>query len=440
MSAIPAAGGGSGSATASAMDAGFRPRPVAGVEVADAPADQGGGYIIYRRQSGTYLHVDAGNQFLWSQMNGERTLVDLAIAYSTAFGQFPFERLTALIAELRTSGLIEADSLAPAEASRVEGRLIAGIRKFSRTAIQREFNIKYSDVFFAALYQRGGRLLFTRVGLTLLGLIAALGLAAFLYQEPSPTRDLLDVNGSYGVGLLVLMFSSPIVFFIHESAHALSCSALGGRVRRAGMLFYMGSIAFFVDTTDIWLRGRTARILVSLAGPLSNVLVGGVISIIVLTAPESYLDEALYQVAYVAYIGAIFNLNPLLELDGYYALMDAVKLPGLRKRSFAFVREQLWSAIRAGRRLTRDERIFTGYGLLAGLYTVSTIGLAAYIWQNEAGRMFEKVVSGRDLLTTVVVGGLMFMAGTSLVFGLGARAIVLVDDTAQKLRRSAARV
>ena len=38
----------------------------------------------------------------------------------------------------------------------------------------------------------------------------------------------------------------------------------------------------------------------------------------------------IYQIGFLAYLTVFVNLNPLLELDGYFMLMDWLEMPGLR--------------------------------------------------------------------------------------------------------------
>ena len=113
------------------------------------------------------------------------------------------------------------------------------------------------------------------------------------------------------------------------------------------MMFYYGMPAFFVDVSDMWMAPRVPRILVSLAGPIVNVIIGSTLVILVAVLPPSTGTQVLFQAAFVAYLGALLNLNPLLELDGYYVLMDWLEMPKLRQKSFAFVRKDLLAKIRA---------------------------------------------------------------------------------------------
>ena len=59
------------------------------------------------------------------------------------------------------------------------------------------------------------------------------------------------MNDSFGLGIVVLVLASFVVIFWHESGHALTCKAFGRRIRKAGMMFYFGMPAFFVDVSDM---------------------------------------------------------------------------------------------------------------------------------------------------------------------------------------------
>ena len=70
------------------------------------------------------------------------------------------------------------------------------------------------------------------------------------------------------------------------------------------------------------------------ARPADLMLGGAVRAGLRLAAPGSVRD-VLFQVAFGGYVGALFNLNPLLERDGYHVLVDLLREPGLRRRAIA---------------------------------------------------------------------------------------------------------
>jgi len=77
----------------------------------------------------------------------------------------------------------------------------------------------------------------------------------------------------------------------------------------------------------------------------------------------------------VAALGVVFNLNPLIKLDGYYLLSDYLLLPNLRQRAFGYLRSLLGSdKEEVGK---REKVVYLSYGLLGGAYSAALIGYLA---------------------------------------------------------------
>src|SRR5262245_27748767 len=81
-------------------------------------------------------------------------------------------------------------------------------------------------------------------------------------------------------------------------------------------------------------------------------------------------------------IKTLFDLNPLIKLDGYYLLSDYLDVPNLRQRAFAYLGDcvrKCWGAMT--RRLQdvtrRERRIYLIYGLLAWVYSFLLLGFIA---------------------------------------------------------------
>ena len=144
-------------------------------------------------------------------------------------------------------------------------------------------------------------------------------------------------------------------------------------MRRAGFLFYLGMPSFFVDTTDIWMEPRKPRLLVSWAGPYSGFFLAGLASLLTFVIPDQFIAGLLFQFASASALVSFFNLNPLLQLDGYYILMDWLEMPLLRARAISFVQSALWRKLCRHEAFGREERIFTIFGFLALAWTTSAL-------------------------------------------------------------------
>jgi putative peptide zinc metalloprotease protein len=416
-----------------------KPCRAAQVEVVRQTAASGAEYYILRNtEASTYLKIDAQDYFLWQHLDGEHSVRDLAVAYFAAYRAFPFDRLVHLLGQLKEKRLLEERPVhvLGGVALRLEERTLAyRLQRFADTSMQKEFSLRNVDRIFAALYRRLAWPLFTRPGLILCGLVALTGLVLFLRLLLTGRYSVVQTAGSYGLGLLVLLLARYGTIFSHESGHALTCKHFGRSILKGGFLFYYGSPAFFVDTTDIWMAPKAARIATSFAGVAADLVVGGMLVLVSMLFPEQPVSAVLFQVAAVAYLGVLLNLAPFMELDGYFILMDWLEIPLLRKKSLTFVRKQLVpKLLRERTPFSREERILAIYGLLTGAFTALTVLLSVYLWQSQVRGLAKTVLSGRDILSAVLAGGLALVAGVPLILGLLIRAILLVNAGLARLR------
>lgn len=416
-----------------------KPRRASQVEVVRQAAAEGDEYYILRNtQANTYLKIDAQDHFLWQHLDGEHSVRDLAVAYFAAYKAFPFDRLVQLLDQLKAKRLLEERPVhvLGGIALRLQERTLAyRLQRFADTSMHKEFSLRNVDGMFAAIYRRLARPLFTRPGLILSGLVAITGLALFIRLLLAGTYPLVQTAGSYGLGLLVLLVANYTMILFHECGHALTCKHYGRTILKGGFLFYYGSPAFFVDTTDIWMAPKGARIATSFAGVAADLAVGGLLIIVIALFPGIPVAVVLFQAAAMAYLGVLMNLAPFMELDGYFILMDWLEIPLLRKKSLDFVRKRLVpKLLRERTPFSREQRIFAIYGSLTGAFTALSVLLTIYLWQSQVGDLIKTVLSGRDILSAVLVGGLALMAGVPLILGLLVRAALLIDAGLARLR------
>src|SRR6202012_1573478 len=88
-------------------------------------------------------------------------------------------------------------------------------------------------------------------------------------------------------------------------------------------------------------ESRHRRMMISLAGPASDIVLGGAFALACLVTAPGSVRDILFQVAFGGYVGALFNLNPLMERDGYHVLVDLLNEPGLRRRATRHLHEVL---------------------------------------------------------------------------------------------------
>ncbi len=145
---------------------------------------------------------------------------------------------------------------------------------------------------------------------------------------------------------------------MHETAHGLTMASFGRRVRKAGLKLILIFPYAYVDTSEAWFEPRRRRVAISAAGPVSDLSLGALFALCCLALPAGTLRDIFFQLAFAAYLGAFFNLNPFVERDGYQILVDLLREPGLRRRA----REQLARRL-SGRGSATDSRLLTRYAV-----------------------------------------------------------------------------
>ncbi len=189
-----------------------------------------------------------------------------------------------------------------------------------------------------------------------------------------------------------------IVGFIHESAHGLTCKHFGGQVHSMGLMFLYLAPAFYCDVTESWAYAtKLQRLATIIAGIWIELMICGLAMIVWFnTAPGTWLHDFMYQVILLTGIAVVvLNLNPLIKLDGYYFLTEAIEIPDLKERSTAFLSAwfqnhilRLPVAVPVVPR--RRAPLFVVYAFISGLYSYTLLFVVvrfafniSYKWMAE---------------------------------------------------------
>jgi len=419
--------------------------------VASQLKDRQGPYVILKNpQAKTYYRIGDRDYFLWQRMDGKRTVKELVVAYFLEYKAFAFSRVAALVVALKQNRLLvdqPANVYGQVRLQLARRRPQTRLMGLWAAVMGKQFAVGGLDRLLTGLYRRGAWLLYTRPALILYLLVSVAGLYCFFRVFRLGGYGVAQIAGSYAWGVVGLLAAYLLAIFIHESAHALTVKHYRREVRRGGFMLYMGMPGFFVDTTDIWMEGKRARLAVTWAGPYSGLILAGLASVVMTVWPGLLLNAVLFQFAFMTYILVFFNLNPLLELDGYYMLMDSLEIAGLRRKSFEFLRTGLAAKLKglgkAGRTakaffasFSREERIFTVFGLLSAAWTAYALYTAARYYQARIAGAVRDLWSqhmGAGQTVLAVVGLLIsLLIAAGLAMGLWGIARGLLRSTARR--------
>lgn len=337
---------------------GERPRLRSGyalkrLEAAEGPRR----WVLNDLRNGKFLQLSDEDAALLQLLDGRRDLTELAQEAEQRFGGPGPARLARLLAGLDDRGLL-AGSNGVTNPPDQPQRLI------DRLSRPREVTWTGAAKLFDKLYDRGGWLLFTRAAKSVYPLLAALGIIIFGYLVVGRYGTPFVVAHKIGLGGLVFVVGRFAVVAFHETAHGLAMASFGRHVRKAGLKLLLIFPYAYVDTSEIWFEPRRRRIAVSAAGPVSDLVLAALFSLCCLALGAGTVRDIFFQLAFGAYLGALFNLNPTLERDGYNILVDFLREPGLRRRA----REQLRARL-SGRGDGSSSPVLMRYALVSLVWT-----------------------------------------------------------------------
>ena len=323
-------------------------------------------YVLKDHRSDAFMRLREPEAELAQLLDGEHDLVALIRDATDRIGPDGPARLARLLAELADRGMLA--NVAQADASERKPSFIERLLK------PRERELPKVPKRIATIYRRGGFLVFTAPVLAALAAIALAGLVAFVILIANRYGTPFVVAKRVGLGALVFVVGRLLLVVCHELAHGLLAESFGRPVSRAGIKIALVFPYVFVDTTDAWFESRRRRMLISLAGPASDITLGGAFALACLLSPKGNARDVLFQVAFGGYVGALFNLNPLLERDGYHVLVDLLGEPGLRRRASKRLTDVL-----SGHAPGKGERKLLRYGIASLCWSAVAVVFAVVI-------------------------------------------------------------
>jgi putative peptide zinc metalloprotease protein len=355
-------------------------------------------YVLKDMRSEKFMRLSDADAQLAQLLDGQRDLVSLIGDATKRCGPEGPARLARLLAELADRGLL-ADVRGAATEERKPSLLVRALRT-------RERELPRVPGWIATIYRRGGFLLFTKPVLSVVSAVASAGLVAFVILIANRYGTPFVVARRVGLGALVFVLGRFLLVICHELAHGLIAESFGRPVSRAGIKLTLVFPYVFVDTTDAWFESRRRRMAISLAGPVSDLTLGGAFALGCLFAGKGNVRDILFQVALGGYIGALFNLNPLLERDGYHVLVDLLREPGLRRRASKRVSDAL--AGTAVDESDASERRLLRYGIASLCWSAVAIAFAVFMTLRYYKPLAELVPPA--LVWTVLSGFYLLLA------------------------------
>jgi len=196
-----------------------------------------------------------------------------------------------------------------------------------------------------------------------------------------------------------------LIGLIHEFSHAYATKIYGGDVHDIGLALLYFTPAFYCDTTDsILFPNKWHRLWTTTAGIYTEGFIcAGATAMWVVTYPDTIWNELAYKTMLFTGISTIFfNINPLIKIDGYYALTSVLEMPELREESFRHIgtwiqKHLLRLRVDVPPSTRRKRRIYWIYGTLALAYQLVMMRFIAGLFFHLYQRYFP------DLAVVLIV-------------------------------------
>jgi len=182
------------------------------------------------------------------------------------------------------------------------------------------------------------RILFNRFSLAAGSLLGVVAVYLIILGIPRIQNEYLFFFN--GENLLYLWLVIGITKLVHELGHAYMAKHFGLHVNTMGVAFLLFFPCLYCDTTEAWkLAGRRQRMLISAAGIAVEMVLAILGTYAWYFSKPGVINSLAFYLVVVSFLSTIFfNGNPLLKFDGYFILMDYLRLPNLAGKSLMYVK------------------------------------------------------------------------------------------------------
>lgn len=364
------------------MSSARRPALAPGIRFVEQIFQGEPGYVVKRPDTGAYVRFRPHEAQVMKLFTGELTIHEIAnrlahegLAISAATVDGFATRLAQLGLVERT--LVEKSS-AQLERLRQERRERRRKPLFRGEVLRMRFSFGDPDAMLARTLP-WFRWCFTPAfvwGSVAVFLAYALLMVSWWPEMSGAFAQLLSPANLTVATALQFWVAIVVVGMVHEFGHAYACKGFNGSVNEMGFMILYFQPAFYCNVNDAWTFPRLRdRLWVTAAGAWVQMLFGALAALVWLAMPgDTVLSHlALIVTVFSGSMTLLSNANPLLPLDGYFALTDWLEIPNLRQRALAYFN---WFISTRLLRRTMDEptatdrerRVFLWYGSLATVY------------------------------------------------------------------------
>ncbi len=311
--------------------------------------------VLNDKRVGKFYHLGGHEAVVLSLMNGQLSVSEIADALQRDGIGWSVEEVQGWGLMLTKSGLaisvdhagnpvasgtpptgtpgVVANNKGPANPSS-SAEIQKVIRPLGHVISQR-IPIASADPVAAWMLPIVGRL-FTHLAVVIWSIAAAIALGLAWSHSHSLGNELRMMFSPAALPLLAVIWI--LLKAVHEIGHAVAAKGEGVRVGKFGVTFFLFAPIPYVDVTDAWRLSRVwSRVQIALAGVYLEGWTAIVATFAFVMLPEGLAKHLAAQWMMMAGPATwLVNANPLMRMDGYYALADAINVPNLRMHGRSF--------------------------------------------------------------------------------------------------------
>jgi putative peptide zinc metalloprotease protein len=339
-------------------------------------------YVFKDPETQKYFRFKPLEAFIIQQFSGDATCAEIAAALAEEGFQLSAAAVTGFARKLDQMGLFERSlsekSVMLLERLRTERRRRLKGHAYEGSILRMRWSVGDPNAFFDRWLPHL-RFCFTPTFLVLSGVVfAAYGLIVVTHVGPllAGLGGLINPTALTVGKLATIYVTMSVIVALHELGHGFTCKYYGGDVHEIGAMLLYFEPAFYCNVNDAWTFPELRhRLWVTAAGSWVQLLLASLAAGLWLVVEPGTVvgNVALVGVVIAGGMALLANANPLIPLDGYYALTDYLEVPNLRHRAFAHL---TWWIKRYVLRLPipeppvddRERRILLVYAVLAMLY------------------------------------------------------------------------
>jgi hypothetical protein len=349
----------------------FVPVPSSKVSVKPMLAEGKPSYLMKNNTTGLYYEPDELTILIWTLTDGKRTVKEIIVEVENRNPKVKDDDVIGMLLFFADANMLVVSILEPLKKKRFK---VMSSFQMNYTLIEQ------SNKFLQSIHNKlhpifKRPLLWATVVFIIMGTVLFAGRFVSIFGHKSN----FQILGSSVVGFFFYYFIAlaPVIA-IHEMSHGLALVHYGGEPGEMGTgLFYFGPM-FYTETTDVWTLKKRQRLMVSLAGNITTLLIGSILVFILLfvTFPQP-AALIVTMVAFYCFDMALFNFAPPFETDGYYVLIDALNMPNLRPESYEYV-GSLIKRVFGAKKLKTTEMTRRKKSIMVG-YTMLSVGWIIYL-------------------------------------------------------------